>query len=728
MSVGGAVNNFGIVAVSGGINLNGSWNNATNSILTVNGNIGGTGTLIASSIGNTVNYIGSCTQVKAVTYYNLSLGAAAAVKAAQGNITVLNNFTLAAGTTNNFNLSNYNLTVGGNWLNNANRTITNQGTITFNGSGTQTITRASTEIFNNLEINSTGTVSLGRNINVTQDLTINNGLLDVSASNFTIDIKGNFVNNSAINCRQGLVTFTGSSAQTISGSQGISFNDLTSSNAAGVSVLSNIAVFYRLTVASGSFGTSGSGIVTIPASGPTTYGRIATVNGTLFGTGWVLESYINGPAPKGWQWLSSPTNNSTLADWDNDPRFYMSGVNGNDGNALNSTGTGYFYSVRTYNEVSGAYTNITSTSTALALGKGFHIWMSDNTTGLTAPLVYNSVGTPNFGTINFPVTAGGAGNGYNLVGNPYACPITYSAVVAASGNLYSDFIVLQEDNSYATNPNGGIISPNQGFMCVASAGGNITFTEACKNINGNPNILKTAPEENAITFSVYNNVNGMGGRTYINFKDGPTDNFENGTDLSFLASPSVEADNIYTKSLDNVALLRNVLPNTGEEKHIPLIVKTSVFGSHFISAKGLSNLTLYNSVWLEDLGTGKKVDLLKNQEYEFNAEEIGKDYEFVIHFSNSKKSTDNTGITNTKLLNENTAVYNTPSSVVVKFSMDESTPVTISVFNLSGQKVIENINANVTDDRIALPLQKENGLYLLIIQSDKEQITRKIIY
>jgi hypothetical protein len=60
--------------------------------------------------------------------------------------------------------------------------------------------------------------------------------------------------------------------------------------------------------------------------------------------------------------------------------------------------------------------------------------------------------------------------------------------------------------------------------------------------------------------------------------------------------------------------------------------------------------------------------------------------------------------------------------------MKESTPVTISVYNLSGQKVVELLNVSVTDDRIALPLQKENGLYLLVIQSKDQQITRKIIY
>ena len=664
------------------------------------------------------------------TYYNLTLTATnTATKTATGNITVLNDFT-TTGANNTFNLNNKTLTVGGNWTNSANKTITNQGTVTFNGSGTQTITRTSTEVFNNLTLSGSGTVLLGRSITINGTTTLSSGTLDPSASSFTANIVGNAVFNGGSVAQRGVLNFNGVSAQTISGSSTANLYNVRAANAAGVSVTSNAVISNTLSVVSGMFGTSGAGVITIPATGATTYGKIASIGatGSLTGTGWDLKSYIDGPAPKGWQWLSSPINGNTLADWDNDTRFYMSGVNGNDGNALNSSGTGFFYSVRTYDEVSGTYVNVTSTSTALSACKGFMVWMADNnTTGLTSPLIYNSAGTPNFGNKSFAVTAGGSGSGYNLVGNPYACPITYSAVVAASGNLFSSFIILQEDNTYATDPNGGIIAPNQGFMCCASSSGNINFTEACKNTTTNPNILKTPQKENQITFTVYNNINGIGGRTNVEFLAGESDDYTNGQDLDFLVSPSEEADNIYTKSADNKTLLRNMLSNDGTDKVVALTVKSGVYGTHHISAKGLSNLTVYNTVLIENLETGEIFDLLKNQDYAFDAKEIGKDYEFTIHFSNKKMSPTQQTISSNSL-NENTSVYNMPSHVIVKFDMPESTPVKISVYSLTGQQVIEPMNLNVTNDRIALPLQKENGLYLLIIQSKDQQITRKIIY
>ncbi len=723
---GKSVVNHGSVYIAGGIIMNGNWTNQSNSSLTLNADITGTGILNATSVGNSVNYKNNkCTKIKATTYYNLNISAAStSTRIAQGNISVLNNFTLGAGTVNNFSLANFSLTIGGNWINSANKTILNQGPIIFNGSGTQSITRSSREVINNLILNGSGTVLLGTSLDVSQGLTVNSGTLDVSASNYTVNIAGNLINNSTINTRSGLFNFNGTVAQTVSGSSTNNFYNVASANAAGVSISSPAVISNILTVSSGAFGTSGAGSIRIPATGATTYGRIGAVGGSLTGTGWTIESYINGPAPKGWQWLSSPINGTTLADWDNDNRFYMSGVNGNDGNA------GTFKSVRVYTESTGVYTNVTTTSFPLTACKGIQVWMADdNINGLTAPLIYNSVGTPNFGNQSIAITAGGAGSGYNLVGNPYACPITYSAVVAASGNLDASFIILQENGTYATDPNGGIISPNQGFMCAALAGGTINFTEACKNTTSLPNILKTAQKSNAVTFSVFNNINGLGGQTSIEFSENSTDIFEKNQDLSFLASPYDDADNIWSLASDKVSLLRNSMNNSDNEKHVPLIVKAGVFGIHTISAKGLSSLVEYNKVVLEDLSSGEKIDLLKNQNYNFNTEEIGKEYHFIVHFyKNEQTDLISTSTIQENTLDNNTSVYNTPSNVVVKFDMAEETDVQISVYNLSGQLVIEQMNAKVTNDRIALPLQKENGLYLLIIKSKDQQISRKIIY
>ncbi len=721
---GTGVYNFGEVYTSTKVTLGGFWINEINSRLTVNLDFSGAGVLTATATGNTVAYYNNNAagiNIKNINYYNLIL-AGKYKKTFTSNTIVLNDFTISSVATSTIDLNNFDLTVGGNWLNSNDADILNQNNITFNGSGTQTITRANTESFKNLILSGTGTVLLAKDIKINQNLTINSGTFDASASNYSVNILGNLTNNGTINARSNIFKFSGAAAQTLSGSSTTNFYDVISTNSAGVSVASNSKISNILTVTTGNFGTSGSGAITIPATAATSYGRIGPVGGSLTGTGWKIESYIAGPAPKGWQWLSSPINNNTLADWDNDPRFYMSGVGGNDGNA------GNFKSVRIYNTASGAYTNITTTSTILTPGKGFMVWMADNnTTGLTAPLIYNSVGTPNYGNITFPITSGGTGNGYNLVGNPYGCPITYSSVVAASGNLNSSFLILLESGAYSTDPNGGVIAPNQGFFCNATSSGNILFTEACKNTSSLPNILRGI-NPNSLTFNVYNNVNGLGGNTTIDFNDNFTDNFDIDKDLSFLASPYDDADNIWSTSADNVMMLKNTLNGTDYKKDVSLTIKSGVYGLHHLKVNGLTNFSKYNTVLLEDLKTGKLIDLMKNQDYSFYCDDVQKDYHFVVHFSNNKNEFINSNSINTNQLNENTSIYNTSSGIVIKFDMLKETPVKISILNLSGQEVISPLNLNVTNDRIEMPLDKSNGLYLLIIQSNDEQITRKIIY
>ncbi|MFN6039712.1 MAG: hypothetical protein ACK452_14675, partial [Bacteroidota bacterium] len=278
--------------------------------------------------------------------------------------------------------------------------IVNPGTITFNGSN-QTITRGSglgTEILGNVVINSTGSVSLGSNLQCT-NLTLSSGTFDLSTSNYTCNLTGNLVTNAGttINPRNGKFRFVGTGAQTISGAGIPTFYDLIIRNSAGVTISGNSFLTNLLTDSLGNVGTSGVGTIRLVASSPTQYGRIGPVLGSLSGTGWVIDSYIDGPTTAGWQLLSSPISGNTLADWDSDSRFYTSGVAGNnDGNAC----CGVFYSVYRYE--SSGWVTVTSISQALTAGRGFLFWVGDNVNTLTAPLIYNSTGSPNRGTIISP--------------------------------------------------------------------------------------------------------------------------------------------------------------------------------------------------------------------------------------------------------------------------------------------------------------------------------------
>lgn len=101
------------------------------------------------------------------------------------SITVQNNVDITLGT---LNANALDMTVGGNWTN-ASQTFTpSTGRVTFNGTGTQTITDAAGETFNKLIINkSSGSVSLTNNVTVSDSFQLTSGTFAVNSATLTLN-------------------------------------------------------------------------------------------------------------------------------------------------------------------------------------------------------------------------------------------------------------------------------------------------------------------------------------------------------------------------------------------------------------------------------------------------------------------------------------------------------------------------------------------------------------
>lgn len=116
----------------------------------------------------------------------------------------------------------------------------------YNGSANQIAGNGLQATVNNLTVTNTGAVgsniiTLQQSETVTGNLTINSGALDVTASNYSLSVAGNWTNSGTFTCRNGLVTMNGSSAQTLnSGGTGNPFYNLTENNSStGVSLSTN---------------------------------------------------------------------------------------------------------------------------------------------------------------------------------------------------------------------------------------------------------------------------------------------------------------------------------------------------------------------------------------------------------------------------------------------------------------------------------------------------------
>ncbi len=675
--------------------------------------------------GNLVRFSGTTTTILRTQYHHLDLQSSSTTTKTWtgGGLNVNGNLRIFAGTT--LNCANQDINVGGNWVNFGSINCTNMARVTFDGAGQLIQRTTGTEQFNNLDITSLGTVTLTKPINVAGNLTINIGSLDVGVANNAVAIQGSFVDNGAFTARNGTVTFNGSFPQDIDGFSTTSFYNITSSNGVAVSVLALKQITNILNVTLGSFGTSGAGELILVANSATSSARIAPMGlGTsLFGTGWIIQTYIDGPATAYWQYLSSPTTSSTIADWDGDTRFYMSGVGGNEGNACCPV----FRSVRTYNEPTNTYTNVTNTFTALTPGLGFMVWMSDNMTGLTSPLIYDTRGTPNQLNVNRAVTSGGAGGGYNLVGNPYACPVLYTSVVAASSaSLNGSFLVLQENGSYATDPNAGTVAAGQGFLCIATTGGNLTFTESCKSTTANPNVLRTIAG-NQIRIKAGNEVNGLGEETVVRLNPAGNAAYDGMIDLPYIASPYDNATHIWSQNQDGAQFILNDISTADDHRMIPISVVTSTPGGQILTFKDLNTVTEYNCAWLEDLTTGARINLNETDTYTFDEDQMGAARNFILHLERTNDCVLDLQ-NSTASLDAQSNVFVSGSQIFAQFDFETEEIVTISMYDLGGRMVMGETTMNVTGETVALTPPDAHGIYLVRIQKGNEITTKKIYY
>ncbi|MBL0745847.1 T9SS type A sorting domain-containing protein [Chryseolinea lacunae] len=158
------------IGATGTLNISGTFTN--------NGIVANTGTVNFNGTSGPQIFSGL------TSFYNLTVSNPGGLLLPNA-ITVNNNVILAAGT---LNTNNFNMVVKGNWTNNASTTglAAGSSTLTFNGTGAQTIGGSFATTFNNVvAANTLNTVTLASNVSVAGDLTVSSGTLDLAL--FTAD-------------------------------------------------------------------------------------------------------------------------------------------------------------------------------------------------------------------------------------------------------------------------------------------------------------------------------------------------------------------------------------------------------------------------------------------------------------------------------------------------------------------------------------------------------------
>jgi len=215
------ITNNGSVTIANDITgLNGTdhWINATNSSLTIGGNLLTTGQLTSSATGNTVTYNGAGAQnikLPNASQYNTLTISNRSVSSLTGNIIVDVDLNISGTAQLDASASNYDIELSGNWTNtsgNANPFVERNATVGFKGTGSQTITYTSDETFYDVVLNKTsGSLILGTNTNVTIGnlLTLTNGIITPTTLEMVIFITGSSASSNSTSYIAGRVQKTG---------------------------------------------------------------------------------------------------------------------------------------------------------------------------------------------------------------------------------------------------------------------------------------------------------------------------------------------------------------------------------------------------------------------------------------------------------------------------------------------------------------------------------------
>lgn len=220
------------------VTSSGNFNNVASENWTINGNVKidgvtNTGTGIYTLKGTSKTISGST----AVTFANLTCNgtytnnAIVTVNVAlngsgtwtQGSLGTLNLSIINA----NFSVTTFNASTLGN-------------TVNYALAGAQNVRIPADGSYFNLFTSGSGAKTLLANTLASGSVSITTSSLDISASNFSLTVGGNWSDAGSFVCRTGTVIFSGTSAQTIFKSGGETFNNITFSNAGTKTLLSAI--------------------------------------------------------------------------------------------------------------------------------------------------------------------------------------------------------------------------------------------------------------------------------------------------------------------------------------------------------------------------------------------------------------------------------------------------------------------------------------------------------
>ena len=505
-------------------------------------------------------------------------------------------------------------------------------------SGSGTVTQI-LECNNNNPSNSKVVYTLSGNLPIPQDgfhdLTISGNV--TSNSNFLIT--GDFFNSGTFTSSTvgNTVTFSGNSNQSIFGGGSNNFKNILFSNTNSSSelIISNttLNIDESIESSSGTINQNGGNII-LKSSASSSAGLIKVNSSSEYdynSGSFTCERFFNASSA-GWRMIASPLNPSTLADWDDE--FYFCGIADDPSTGqpagINNYSLGScsgFYSVLTYNEsaaspsLNDGFVGVTNLTESVANGVGTLIYSN------TGANTISVTGTPNFSTINKPITK--FNDGWNLVANPYPSTLDWtngstgfydvnSAIIDNARYIYQGD--LGNYTSGATD-----IPHSQGFWVKASSSGNLVF-----NINQTINSYQTAFTKssngvnNPLNLFISSGVNSYGDFASVLAGPNYSNGYDQGQDIFKLFTPNPDyVPNIFFQdSIGNFLDRTCINNNQSVDLFLEARIGQYAQGDYTINFENTPSFMIGSCIILEDLHNGIITDLRTDSSYTFTSDSL----------------------------------------------------------------------------------------------------------
>ena len=368
-------------------------------------------------------------------------------------------------------------------------------------------------------------------------------------------------------------------------------------------------------------------------------------------------------------------------------------------------------------------------------GKGYLIRVANNWSTST-PTIYNGQfnGVPANGTMNIPV-----GIGYNLLGNPYASPISgnsflgqnpsintlyfWTHTATASGgtypsNNYASYTTLGGTAAAAGGsiPN-GTINTGQGFYINKSTAGNALFKNN-QRVNATTSLQFFRITEEPETHRFWLNLNDDT-TNYNQILIGYTENASHGIDPQIDGEVLDKGKSYLFNLIDNeeYVIQGRGLPFSDEDI-VPLGIEIKSSGNYSIAFENADGLFSNQEIYLKDNQTNTIHNIKENQ-YSFYSDSRNTTNRFEIVYKNSILGNEDFELNQLQ-------VYS--SNEIITVDSKNETIKEIIVFDIVGRMLFhkKNVDSNTFEIR-NLTTQNQTLLVKVISNTNKEK-TVKVIH